>query len=583
MLKQSRDSNAIVALTGPLTLAMRACRRHIRDAAIFSALVNILYLAPSIYMLQVYDRVVPTRGSFTLLMLTGIFLLAVVTIAGLDLIRTRLLVRAAVRLDRMLAGTIIDALLRSARTSGPRSATILREFDIFRQTATGPGMLALFDAPWSPIYVVVCFLLHPALGMMALVGSMLLLVISYLNERATNKPLKHASAAASGAYAGVDQMLAVSGVVHGLGMRKAMVARAVRERNFGAEMQTEASLKSSGYMAITKAARLMLQSLALGLGALLAIWGEVSVGTIFAASLLISRALAPIELITGAWRNVIQARAAHEAIADLFQEVGPERAHMVLPPPLGSLEVTNIGIATISRDKPILVGISFKLEPGEMLGVVGPSGAGKSTLARALIGAQPLLTGTVRIDGASLDDWSDAQLARVVGYLPQVPSLFRGTIKENIARFETELQTVDSVDTEVVRAAMACGAHDFILRLPQGYETELGAHGAGLSVGQSQRIALARALYGQPKVVVLDEPNASLDAEGEAQLKGALVQLRERKVAVVIVAHRASVLENADKLLVLRDGRIEMFGTRQAVLSRLSDKSSSPPAAASAA
>jgi ABC-type protease/lipase transport system fused ATPase/permease subunit len=317
---------------------------------------------------------------------------------------------------------------------------------------------------------------------------------------------------------------------------------------------------------------LLLQSLALGLGALLAIEGKISLGSLFAASLLVSRALQPIELVNGAWKNIIQARAAYKALIDLFAARGDLRRPTQLPDPVGALAVEGLVVAAPSGDRAILQGIRFDLSAGESLGIIGPSGAGKSTLVRAIAGIVPRAQGTVRLDGAALEDWPEEQLGRAIGYVPQEPTLFRGTIKENIARFQTELLPPGVLDAEVIRAAKLCGAHDFILRLPQAYETELGWGGSGLSIGQAQRITLARALFGAPPLLILDEPNASLDAEGESQLAAALEELRANKVTIIIVAHRIGILGSVDKLMLLRDGRMELFGPRQAVLARLSAK-----------
>ncbi|MEH3038229.1 MAG: type I secretion system permease/ATPase [Sphingomonas adhaesiva] len=558
------------AAAAPIRQAIAACRRHFVNAAIFSAFLNVLYLAPTLYMLQVYDRVVPTRGVTTLVMLTLIFVAAVATISLLDLVRTRLLVRASERLDRMLSAYILEALLQtSTNSNGARNAVVLREFDVFRQTMTGVGVLALFDAPWAPIYVLVCFLIHPALGAMALVGALVLSLLSWLNERATSAPIKDANIRAQTAYTGIDLSLGSAGVIGALGMREAMVRRHLRERFEGTALTTQAGYKSSGYGSFVKGIRLLLQSLALGLGALLAIEQQISAGAIFAASLLISRALAPIELINGAWKNLIQSRAAYRQIVDLFERRGPVVTPTVMPAPSGALSIEGLTVASPAQDRALISGVTFALAPGELLGIIGPSGAGKSTLVKAMVGVLPAASGAVRLDGADLRNWPQEQLGAAIGYVPQEPVLFRGTIKENIARFRTEMEGPGALDEEVVTAAQLCGAHDFIVRLPQGYDTELGWAGSGLSVGQAQRVTLARALLGAPSVVILDEPNASLDAEGEARLAQALAVLRERGVTVVCVAHRAGILANADKLLFMRNGRAEMFGSRDEVLATL--------------
>ena len=454
---------------------------------------------------------------------------------------------------------------------------MLREFDTFRQTMTGVGALALFDAPWAPIYILVCFMIHPALGAMALIGALLLSVMSWLNERGTSEPIKQANVSAQMAYSGIDLSVGSAGVIAALGMREAVVRRHLRDRMESISLGTSANFKSAAFGSYIKAVRLALQSLALGLGALLAIEQQISAGAIFAASLLISRALSPIELINGAWKNIIQSRAAYRQIIELFERRGDVRQLTMLPDPVGAIAIETLSVASPANDRYLISNVSFSLRPGELLGVIGPSGAGKSTLVKAMVGVLPAAQGVVRLDGADLRNWPQEQLGGALGYVPQEPMLFRGTIKENIARFRTEMAVPGSLDEAVVRAAQMCGAHDIIVRLPQGYDTELGWGGAGLSVGQAQRVTLARALFGNPSVMILDEPNASLDGEGEARLADAITELRSRGVTLVVVAHRAGILATADKLLFMRGGRAEIFGTREEVLATLN--SAPPPVA----
>lgn len=554
----------------PIRQAIAACRAHLWNAAIFSALLNLLYLAPSLYMLQVYDRVVPTRGVPTLLLITLVFLFAIATLATLDLLRARLLIRASARLDRMLAGPLIERLLRSPEAELGRNAALLREFDTLRQTITGPGVLALFDAPWSPIYVIVCFLLHPWLGVLALVCSLVLLAITLLNERSTKEPVREAVRAQQQGYQAIDASVAGAGVIRSLGMQPGLVTRHLRDRAVAARLHASAAFTGTHYLTATKAARITMQSLALGLGALLAIEQQISAGAIFAASLLVSRALAPIEGVTGAWRGIIQARTAWRNINTLFDETSDPRSPTRLPAVQGRVDVEQLVVRAPGQQRVVLQGVSFRIEPGEMVGVIGPSGAGKSTLVRTMVGAQGAASGAVRVDGAVLHDWPAEQLSAAIGYVPQEATLFRGTIKDNIARFQTALANDPAaLDAEVVRVAQLCGAHEFILRLPEAYDTELGWGGTGLSVGQAQRIALARALFGGPRIVVLDEPNANLDADGERKLVATLAQLKHDGVTIVLVAHRAAILAACDKLALIRDGKLELWGKREDVLRAL--------------
>ncbi|MBV9995255.1 MAG: type I secretion system permease/ATPase [Caulobacteraceae bacterium] len=568
----------------PIAAALAACKRHFIAAAIFSALLNLLYLSPTLYMLQVYDRVVPSRGLATLAFLTFVLLAALGALALLDMVRSRLLVRASVRLDRILSGAILDATLsQPAASREGLTKQALREFDTFRQTLTGVGVLALFDAPWTPIYVLVCFIIHPALGLLALVGAAALLFLTWRNERATRARIQSANEAANIAYVNQEFSAASADVIRSLGMRQAFVRRHLHEREAANLLQAQASFAGGGYMTMTRFLRLSLQSLALGLGALLAIENKISPGAIFAASILMARALAPIEQVLGAWRNVVQARGAFRALTSLLQHAASRRPSTLLPPPRGVLETERLTVLAPGRQATILRDVSFRVEAGEAVGVVGPSGAGKSTLARVLAGAALADHGGVRFDGADAKDWDPERLAQFVGFLPQAPTLFAGTVKENIARFRTAMdEDVERIDEMVVQAAKKCGAHEMILRLGDGYETVIGWGDKGLSAGQAQRIALARALFGDPSVLILDEPNAHLDADGEAVLVRTLADLKAAGTTILVVAHRTGVLAAVDKLMVLQEGRLELYGPRDEVIQRISAPAHVRPAAAPA-
>jgi ATP-binding cassette subfamily C protein len=565
----------------PLQSAVRACRSHFIGAAVFSALLNLLYLAPTIYMLQVYDRVVPTRGVVTLLFLTLIFTLAVVTLSGLDHVRTRLLVRASLRLDRLVSPPILNALI--ARNDGVRTSQALRDFDSVRVTLTGQGVLALFDAPWTPIYVAVCFLIDPWLGLLAIGGSVLLIGLALLNERSIKQPLKRAGESSGRSYLSLDQSTSVGGVVKALGMRRALVARHLVERQSAQQLTATANYASGDFLTATKGIRLLLQSLSLGLGAYLAVEQKISAGSIFAASLLVNRALSPVEQVVGTLRSAVQAATSWRGIRDLLS-TGPDLGgQTLLPAPTGALAVEHVSVLAPQRDRLLVHDVTFQLEPGLSLGIIGPSGAGKSTLLRALVGAVNIANGAVRFDGANAQDWNADQLARYVGYAPQEPTLFTGTVKENIARFDSYIQDDQvKVDEAVVRAAIACGAHDFILRLPQAYETPIGFGGQGLSAGQCQRIALARAFYGTPRFIFMDEPNAHLDTVGEADLVEAMNGLKAEGVTMVIVAHRLGILAKVDQLLVMRDGRMDMIGPRDEIMKRLAPRRAAEPVGSAA-
>lgn len=560
--------------------ALRACRKHFIAVAAFSALLNLLFLVPMLYMLQVYDRVIPTRGSLTLFFITLVLLFGLISLAMLDYVRSRLLVRASIRLDRLLSGVLLDTTLsRRDRTFDAMARQAMREFDTLRQALTGPAIVAFCDAPWTPIYILVCLLIHPLIGGLVLVGAILLAAVAIRNQQATSEPLKRASEAAARAYASQEQVLAGAENVRALGMRKAMVRRHLMERESMMAEQTQASFASSRYVTASKFLRLVLQSLALGLGAWLAINNSISAGAVFAASFLAGRALQPIEQMLATWRTTVQAKTAYDKLNDLLDARETEIALTQLPPPEGRIDVKQMWVAKPSGDGAILANISFQMLPGEVIAVVGPSGAGKSTLLRMLAGAGRPDRGTIRIDHADMLDWDPERLATYVGFLPQDVSLFAGTVKENIARFHDGAD-IGEIDSKVIAAAKSCQAHELILGLPNGYDAMLGWGGRGLSAGQAQRVGLARALYGDPPIVLLDEPNAHLDATGEAQLIQTLISLRERNASVLIVAHRLGVLSAADKILVLRDGQMEAFGTREQIIPQQTGVKATPIEAA---
>jgi len=476
-----------------LATALRACRRHFIAVAAFSALLNLLFLVPMLYMLQIYDRVIPTRGELTLFFLTLVLLFGLTTLALLDFVRSRLLVRASIRLDRQLAGMLLDtSLARRDKTFDAVARQSMREFDTLRQALTGPAVIALCDAPWSPIYILVCLVIHPLIGLLVLVGAVLLGIIAYRNQQATGEPLKRASEAAARAYASQEQVLAGAENVRALGMRQAMVRRHLAERDTMMSEQTYASFASSRYVTISKFLRLTLQSLALGLGAWLAINNEISAGAVFAASFLAGRALQPVEQLLGAWRSVVQARTAYEKLNSLLGAREAETALTQLPAPEGRMDAKQLWLAKPAGDGAILANVSLELKPGEVIAVVGPSGAGKSTLLRLLAGAGRPDRGIIRIDHANMLDWDPERLAPFIGYLPQEVSLFAGTVKENIARFQQAPDAdMAAIDARVVAAAKYCQAHELILGLPNGYDAVLGWGGRGLSAGQAQRIGLA--------------------------------------------------------------------------------------------
>jgi ATP-binding cassette subfamily C protein len=558
--KIERQTGTPAGVPDPVRKALRRCRSHFIGVGLFSAMINILYLTPTIYMMQVYDRVLSSGSGTTLLMLSLVGLAGLATLSLLDWLRSRLMVRATARFDRALATDTLHAILSQPALSRLDRAEAMRQFDILRQGIGGSGVLAAFDAPWAPIYILVAFLLHPALGALSLLAAVILLGLAWSNERATHARMTAANKAASHAYAAQAHISAYAAEVRALGMHDALIHRQLRDRARSIDLQLEASLSYGSHAGLMKFVRLTLQSAALGVGGYLAINGSISGGAVFAASLLLSKSVQPIEQLVGAWKPLLHARDAWRVISGLLSDA-PINARTRLPDPTGLIEVGSVTVLTPQNDRVAIADVSFRVEPGEIVGVVGLSGAGKSSLLRTLGGAVRPARGTVRFDGASYADWLPEQICRRVGYLPQEFVLFPGTIRDNISRFAVELgEPAAAIDAAVIAAAQLVGVHDGIVRLPQGYDTLIGTGGVGLSAGQTQRIALARALYGQPKILVLDEPNAHLDAEADFALVQLLSQLKRQGVTVILAAHSGDLLASVDKLLLLQNGRVARFG-----------------------
>ena len=527
-------------------------------AALFSLAVNLLYLAGPIYMLQVYDRVMSSGSATTLIMLSLVLLLAYVSLVGLDTVRGRILQRAGVRMDSLLAQRLFLASLEQPEV---RSQP-LRDLDTIRQFATGGGIQALFDVPWVPIYLAVLFMLHPALGAFALSGAILIGILALVNELVSRKVLSEAGNASNRNYAFTDTALRNSEPVRAMGMAGNLIARWSDDRNLMLEKQIGAADRGGLISGIIKFVRMAMQSLVLGLGAFLVIERVATAGIMFAGSMLLGRALQPVEQIVGHWRSFVSARDAYARIVRLLETVPAERPAIALPPPRGKLSVENVIFAHPASSKATLKGVTFQLEPGETLGVIGPSGAGKSTLARLLIGVAHPSAGVVRLDGANVARWNKSQLGQYIGYMPQDVELFPDTVAANISRLEA------SADHLIIDAAKLAGVHELILRLPQGYETVVGPAGVTLSGGIRQRIGLARAAYGSPRFVVLDEPSSNLDALGDMALAECVARLKESGSTVVIISHRTATIAAVDKILVLQDGLVEAFGDRDELMQR---------------
>ena len=550
-----------------LVAALWSLRQTFLVAGAFSFFINLLLLVPAIYMLQIYDRVLMSRNSSTLLMLTLLVLGLYALMAGLEWVRSRLLVRAGSILDTQMNARVFTAAFEaSLRRPGSNAGQAMQDLANVRQFITGNGLFAFFDAPWFPIYLAVIFLIHPLLGLLSVGGAVLLIGLTLANEAATRGPLTQANSASVQSTTSVTNNLRNAEVIEAMGMLSNLRRRWYQKYRNVIALQGLASDRAGTIAAMTKFVRVSLQSLVLGLGALLAIDAQVThvtAGGMIAASILMGRALAPVEMLISVWKQLISARSAYMRLQSLLSDFPARQGAMKLPAPRGNLTVENVIAAAPGSQTPILKGVSFALQPGEALGVIGPSAAGKSTLARLLVGVWPAHAGKVRLDGADVYSWNKEDLGACIGYLPQDVELFDGTIAENIARF------ADIDAEEVIEASRQAGMHDTILRFPQGYDTPIGTGGSFLSGGQRQRIALARALYCRPAFIVLDEPNSNLDDAGEAALVKAVLAQKAAGRTVVVITHRTSILSAVDKLLLLRDGTVQMWGPRQQVLDTL--------------
>ena len=537
----------------------------------FSGVINVLMLAPAIYMLQVYDRALVSSNVTTLLMLTLLMIGLYTLMAILEVVRTRVLIRVGNRLDMALNRRVFTAAFeRNLQRTGGNPAQALQDLAQVRQFLTGSGLFAFFDAPWTPIYLFVAYLIHPLLGIVTLCGSLILVSLTWLTEIATKKPLNEANLASqiSGTFA--NNNLRNAEVIEAMGMLPAITQRWFGSHLRILEMQTLASDRAAYISGLARFVRITLQSLILGTGALLAIEGSITPGMMIASSILSGRALAPVEQLIGAWKQLLTSRRAWSRLKQLLQEFPPRADAMKLQRPLGMLSVEHLHAGAPGMSQSILRGPHFNLSPGESLGIIGPSASGKSTLARLLVGIWPAQSGKVRLDGVDVYLWNKEELGPWVGYLPQDVELFEGTIADNIARFGA----VDS-DAVIVAAKRAC-VHDMILRFAHGYDTTLDVDGNPLSGGQRQRIGLARALYGEPSIIVLDEPNANLDDAGEKALIEVLEDLKSRGCTTVLISHRPSILGTVDKILMLREGSTQLFGPRDEVFAALRQTSVLP-------
>ena len=547
------------------------CRAGLVTAGAFSLVINLLMLTTSVYMLQVYDRVLTGHSIPTLIYLSAIALAALAVMALLELMRSRILVRIGIWLDQRLSAAVFSRGIGNTLRGIPYRSEALRDLGAVRSFLGGAGIMALFDAPWMPIYLAFVFLLHPLLGLVALAGAVVLLALALINSGLTVGPLKRANAASARGLQAADFAFRNAEVIDGMGMGRTLAQRWSRVNAEVLWLQAIASDRAGVISSLTKFVRLGLQIGILGVGAWLALQQEISAGAMVAASIIMGRALAPVEQAIATWKQTAGAREAWHRLNQLFAAPLLRPSRMQLPRPTGRLAVEGVRYAPPGATAHVLKGLSFAVEPGTGLALIGPSAAGKSTLARLLVGLAEPQGGTVRLDSADVFAWNRDDFGRHVGYLPQDVELFPGTIGENISRMEEE-----SDPEEIIAAAQMAGVHEMILRLANGYETQIGEGGAMLSGGQRQRIGLARALYRRPVLVVLDEPNASLDAAGEQALNAAISAMKEAGSTVVVIAHRPSLMAHIDVVAVMNDGQLTMFGPRDAVLAQLARPPAGP-------
>jgi len=549
----------------PLAQVLKTFRGTFLIVCFFSMCINVLMLVPALYMLQVYDRVITSGSEGTLLMITLIMTLMVVTMGVLEWVRSRMLVRLSNNLDMKLNQKVFGTSFKRALYTGNsgNSQQALQSLTGLRQFMAGPGLFAFFDAPWIPIYLFVMFVFHPWFGWVGVVSAILLALIAVINEYATRGGLQKSNEQAGVANLSVSQSMANAEVIESMGMLDDLRQRWLKTQYKVLSWQTIASERTSVITAISKTIRMLTQSLILGLGAYLVINNQITPGLMIAGSILLGRALAPIDQMIGTWKGFITARGQYKQLSKALESAPSENENMSLPKPKGDVSLEGVVMAPPGSRVPTIKGISFSVTAGEVVGILGPSASGKSTLARGLLGIWPTMNGKVRLDGADVFAWNRAELGPNVGYLPQDIELFAGTVSENIARF-------GHVNAEkVVEAAREAGVHELVLGLQQGYETLIGAQGANLSAGQRQRIGLARALYNQPGLIVLDEPNSNLDELGEVALAYAIQGLKRRGATVFVITHRPNILAVVDKLMILNEGTLHGFGPRDEVLGSL--------------
>ena len=548
-----------------LQTALILCKSAFIWAAFFSMVINVLQLVPTIFMLQVYDRVVPTGNKSTLLMLTLLMVVLFLTMGSLEWVRSQILVRVSTRLETLLNKRLFQVSYKQALFSGGQSASgqALDDLTSLRQFLTGNGLFAFFDVPWVPLYIALMFVFHPLYGWAGIATSIVLIIVAIIQENATAKLLAEANSLAITGRSLVNKNLRNAEVIESMGMLQNIQLRWLKSSDQILILQATASSRAGLINGLSKLIRISSQSLILALGAYLVIENEITAGLMLGGSVLLGRTLAPIDMMIGSWKGFINARGQYQRLNTMLIQIPADSPKMPLPAPVGLFHLESAEVTPPGASQPILKGISLAINIGDVIGVIGPSGCGKSTFARALLGIWPTSKGKIRLDGAEVSNWNRHELGPYIGYLPQDIELFEGSISENIARFG------DVNPDKIVAAAKMADVHNLILQFPKGYDTIIGANGGNLSGGQRQRIGLARALYGDPVIVVLDEPNSNLDEQGEYALGQAIQLLKQKKTTIVVITHRNNVLNNVDKLLILQDGLLSVYGPKDQVIAHL--------------
>lgn len=560
----------------PLRETVDALKQHLIYAGSFSAAVNLLMLVPIIYMIQVYDRVVSSGSMSTLAMLSLIMVFLLMASGGFEWVRSMIMINAGTHIEKMYRDRVYNATFKQALMNGGAAGSLPNnDLLALRQFLTGNGLFAFFDAPWYPIYVGVMFAFHPWFGVLGIIAGVLMVALAYATEKLTNNKLQDANAEANWVTGQISGSIRNAEVIAAMGMNDDLRHRQQVRGDKVLSLQNDASRWAGLLSNLSKSLRLIMQSSTLGLGAYLVIKHEISPGMMIGGSLLLGRAMAPIDILVGNWKGFSVARGQYARLKGLLDATPEEAEKMDLPAPHGKLSLDQVSVVPPGGRVPVVRGVTLELAPGESLGIVGPSASGKSSLARSILGIWPAVGGKVRLDGADIAQWDRVKLGPYVGYLPQDIELFNGSISENIARF-------GDLDSEkIVDAAKLAGVHDLILHLPQGYDTQIGGQGGNLSGGQRQRIGLARAVYGNPKLIVLDEPNSNLDDQGERELVVALQRVKSTGCTVVVITHRTMLLQSVDKILVMKDGQTVNLGPRDQILAALIAPQGAPKAAQS--